>query len=82
MATTEASSSGSSKPPNKLVAIKNAVHDFLHEKNNFTYVFELAEKYTKVKREYIFIGKQFCLYWCGVGGITACSWDIVISQYV
>ena len=60
MATSEASSSssGSDKPANKLQAIKKAVHDFLHEKNSFTYVFELAEKYTKLPREYIFIGKH------------------------
>ena len=57
MATSEASSSGAPKPANKLVAMKNAVHDFLHEKNSFTYVFELAEKYTKLQREYIFIGR-------------------------
>ena len=56
MAATEASSGGD-KPPNKLVVLKNTVHDFLHEKNSFTYVFELAEKYTKLPREYIFIGK-------------------------
>lgn len=58
MATSETStSSGSEKPPNKLQIIKKAVHDFLHEKNSFTYVFELAEKYTKLQREYIFIGR-------------------------
>ena len=43
---------------NKLETIKKAVHDFLHEKNSFTYVFELAEKYTKLQREYIFIGRR------------------------
>ena len=56
MAATEASSGGD-KPANKLVALKSTIHDFLHEKNAFTYVFELAEKYTKLPREYIFIGK-------------------------
>ncbi len=47
-----------SGPANKLQTIKKAVHDFLHEKNSFTYFFELAEKYTKLNREYIFIGKE------------------------
>lgn len=58
MATSEtsSSSSGSEVPTNKLQMIKKAVHDFLHEKNTFTYVFELAEKYTKLPREYIFLG--------------------------
>ena len=51
-----ATSEGSSRPANKLVAIKNALHDFLHEKNSFTHIFELAEKYTKVQREYILLG--------------------------
>lgn len=51
------SSSSSSKPANKLETIKKAVHDFLHEKNAFTSFFELIEKYTKISREYIFIGK-------------------------
>ena len=60
MAATEASSGGD-KPANKLVALKNTIHDFLHEKNAFTYVFELAEKYTKLPRVYIFIGKLFCV---------------------
>lgn len=60
MATTETSSSSNPPPANKLVMIKNAVHDFLHEKNSFTYIFELAEKYTKLQREYIFLGKYFC----------------------
>ena len=47
----------SSKPPaNKLETVKKAVHDFLHEKNAFTSVFELVEKYTKIQREYIFLG--------------------------
>ena len=60
MATSETSSSpsGSEKPANKLQMVKKAVHDFLHEKNSFTYVFELAEKYTKLQREYIFIGRH------------------------
>ena len=60
MAATEASSGGD-KPANKLVALKSTIHDFLHEKNAFTYVFELAEKYTKLPREYIFIGKLLCV---------------------
>ena len=49
----EGSDSG---PANKLENIKKALHDFLHEKNAFTSVFELAEKYTKLSREYIFLG--------------------------
>ena len=56
MATSETSSSGSNKPANKLELIKKTVHDFLHEKNSFTYIFELTEKYTKLRREYILIG--------------------------
>lgn len=67
MATSEASSSSSDKPANKLQMIKTAVHDFLHEKNSFTYVFELVEKYTKVQREYIFIGRYArvtVIKWC------------------
>ena len=61
MATSEASSSspsGNVQPANKLQMIKTAIHDFLHEKNSFTYIFELAEKYTKLQREYIFVGKS------------------------
>lgn len=46
-----------SAPANKLQTVKKAVHDFLHEKNAFTSVFELAEKYTKVSREYLFLGE-------------------------
>ena len=42
---------------NKLEAMKKALHDFLHEKNGFTYAFELAEKYTKVDRLYLFLGR-------------------------
>ena len=57
-----ATSEGSSRPTNKLVAMKNAVHDFLHEKNSFTHIFELAEKYTKVQREYIFLGGGFVTF--------------------
>ena len=53
---------GSSRPANKLVAIKNALHDFLHEKNSFTHIFELVEKYTKVQREYVFLGGGFVAY--------------------
>ena len=56
-----------SAPTNKFVAMKKAVHDFLHEKNSFTYVFELAEKYTKLQREYIFIGEGEAL--AGEGGL-------------
>ena len=55
MATSNESSS--SKPENKLKVVQKAIHDFLHEKNSFTYVFELVEKYIKVKREYLFLGK-------------------------
>lgn len=51
------SESSTPQPTNKLQAIKKAVHDVLHEKNSFTYLFELAEKYTKLNREYIFLGK-------------------------
>ena len=58
---TMATSEASSKPANKFVAIKNALSDFLHEKNSFTYLFELAERYTKLQREYIFIGR--CSVW-------------------
>ena len=53
-------SESSDAPPavvTKLEAAKKAIHDFLHEKNSVTYVFELAEKYTKVPREYLFIGE-------------------------
>ena len=42
---------------NKLQDMKLKIHEFLHEENAFTYPFALAEKYTKVKREYLFIGK-------------------------
>lgn len=42
---------------NKLETMRKAVHDFLHEKNAFTSVFEIAEKYTKVDRMYIFLGR-------------------------
>lgn len=51
------SSSSKSEPANKLETVKKAVHDLLHEKNSFTYLFELAEKYTKVNREYLFLGE-------------------------
>lgn len=47
-----------SQPENKLQVVQKALHNFLHEKNSFTYVFELAEKYTKLKREYIFLGER------------------------
>ncbi len=56
------SEKSSTPPANKLQTIKKAVHDFLHEKNSFTYFFELAEKYTKLNREYIFIGKACSIY--------------------
>lgn len=42
---------------NKLETLKKALHDFLHEKSPFTSVFELAEKYTKISREYLFLGE-------------------------
>jgi len=48
----------SSEPTNKIETIKKALRDFLHEKNAFTSIFEIAEKYTKVSREYIFIGES------------------------
>ena len=41
---------------NKLESFKQTLHKFLHEENAFTYLFALAEKYTKLKREYIFVG--------------------------
>ena len=44
-------------PANKLDTMKRAVHDFLHEKNAFTSVFEMVEKYTKIQREYFFLGE-------------------------
>ena len=53
----EKSESTESAPANKLEAVKKAIHDFLHEENSFTYLFTLAEKYTKVSREYIFFGR-------------------------
>lgn len=46
-----------SAPANKLETVKKAIHDFLYEENSFTYVFSLVEKYTKVSREYIFLGR-------------------------
>ena len=46
-----------SAPANKLETMKKAIHDFLYEENSFTYVFSLAEKYTKVSREYLFFGR-------------------------
>ena len=49
--------SSSSEPPNKFETLKKAMHDFLHEKNAFTSVFEIAEKYTKIDRLYLFLGK-------------------------
>ena len=52
------SQSATSGVANKFEAAKKALHDFLHEKNAFTSVFELAEKYTKLKREYIFLGTR------------------------
>lgn len=54
---TPANMSSNAAPTNKFEAMKQSVHDFLHEKNSFTYMFELAEKYTKMQREYIFIGE-------------------------
>ncbi len=47
----------SSDPASKLENIKKTVHKFLHEENSFTYLFGLAEKYTKISREYIFLGE-------------------------
>ena len=47
----------SSEPTNKFSMVKKSVKDFLHEKNSFTHILELAEKYTKVSREYLFLGK-------------------------
>ena len=41
---------------NKLQAMQKALKKFLHEKNAFTYVLELVEKYTKVDRLYAFLG--------------------------
>lgn len=52
-----AESSRSPEPANKLEAIKKAVHDFLHQKGPLTPYIELAEKYTKMNREYIFLGE-------------------------
>ena len=74
MATSEASTAVSDKPANKLEVIKKTIHDFLHEKNSFTYVFELAEKYTKLSREYIFLGGHGFRGWCSVtlGGDAVC----------
>ena len=51
------SEGGSSGGGNKLTNIRTTVRSILREKNCFTYVFELAEKYTKVDREYLFWGK-------------------------
>ncbi len=42
---------------NRLTNLRNTVKSFLKEQNSFTYLFELAEKYTKVDREYLFWGK-------------------------
>jgi hypothetical protein len=50
-------------PATKLETVKKAVHDMLHEKSAFTPAFEMAEKYTKVSREYLFLGESVC--WCG-----------------
>ena len=47
----------SAQPANKFDMVKKSVHDFLHEKNYFTYGFEMIEKYAKVKREYVFYGE-------------------------
>lgn len=49
--------STTSEPANKLEAAKKAFHDFLHEKSPLTSTFELAEKYTKVSREHLVLGK-------------------------
>lgn len=43
-------------PANKLEALKKGLHDLLHKKNAFTPILEQAEKYTKVSREYLFLG--------------------------
>jgi len=43
---------------NRLTNLRNTVKSLLKEKNSFTYLFELAEKYTKVDREYLFWGKS------------------------
>ena len=53
----EKSESTESAPANKLEAVKKAIHNLLHEENSFTYLFTLAEKYTKISREYIFLGR-------------------------
>jgi len=45
-----------STPANKFESLKKTINDFLYEKNSFTYVFELVEKYTKVSRIYLFLG--------------------------
>ena len=51
------SGGATSAPANKLEAVKKAVHDMLHEKGALTPFFEQAEKYTKLKREYLFLGE-------------------------
>ena len=56
MASGGVKSESSSAPANKFQSVKKSITDFLYEKNSFTYVFELAEKYTKVPRLYLFLG--------------------------
>ena len=53
--------SSSSGPANKLQTIKKALHDFLHQKGPLTPAMEMAEKYTKLKREYLFLGEATLL---------------------
>lgn len=51
------SGSTTSRAANKLESLKKAMHDLLHEKSVFTPFFEQAEKYTKLSREYLFLGE-------------------------
>ena len=69
------SGGSSTEASNKITTIRNTVKSFLKEKNSFTYVFELAEKYTKVNREYLFWGKSESR------GDSCCCLSVVCSSY-
>ena len=60
---------------NKLEALNKSIDDFLNSKDNqVAQIFQLAEKYTRVPRKYIFFGKASytqicCCYYVVVAGL-------------
>ena len=48
---------------NKLEALNKSIDDFLNSKDNqVAQVFQLVEKYTRVPRKYIFLGKAVATF--------------------